>query len=557
MLTHLSVRNVVLIDKLDLDFDAGLTVFTGETGAGKSILLDSLSLALGARADGELVRYGEKEAVVSACFSVPLAHPAGALLSAHGCDFSGELILKRIVSADGRSRAFINDEPVSVSFLKTVGDMLVEIHGQFASHRLLNSGTHLATLDAYGHLSGDVEACRHSYTQWQYKKRMRDEAEQSLMLAQKEEEFLRSSVSDLEQLNPKADEEEKLTERRTTLMNSEKIVSAFNTAYGMMSDENHGCMRILETALTQLERANELAHDAVSGTVQQVSQALVLLEDAMADLERETEKWGDVSELPEIDDRLFALRDMARKHQVAISELPELLVKLKKQVSQLEKGETAIVQLRQEEEEARADYIKCAELLSKKRQKSASLLDKGVKAELPALKLGKATFQTDIQRLSETDWSESGIDKVIFLVSTNKGTPLAPINKIASGGELARFMLALKVNLAATDEMNTFVFDEVDSGVGGATAAAVGARLLQLADSHQVLVVTHSPQVAAYGKNHYSVHKTEQQSAVVATASMLTDETRTDEIARMLSGEKITKTAHDMAQELLNSCSKK
>lgn len=557
MLTHLSVRNVVLIDKLDLDFGAGLTVLTGETGAGKSILLDALSLALGVRAETALIRHGEKEAGVTVCFTLPENHPVCALLRERGYGYTGDLILRRTVSADGRSRAFVNDEPVSISFLKSIGDLLVEIHGQFASHRLLDPATHLETLDAYGLLADSVNSCRQAYELWQDKKKQRSVAEQEILSAQREEEFLRTSVADLEKLDPQPDEEETLTQRRTSLMNSEKIVSALNAAYAILADEDSGCSHLLGSALTQIERADEWSENALADVTGQVSQAVALIEDAVSGIERETENWGDVSELPMIDDRLFALRDAARKHHVSIAELPDLLGKLKQQITQLETGEDALVVLRHGEEKARLAYIGLAETLSGLRKQVAARLDRAVMDELPALKLGKATFKTDIARLSESEWTATGMDKVAFLVATNKGTPLAPIHKVASGGELARFMLALKVNLTTGDNGNTFIFDEVDSGVGGATADAVGARLKQLSRQHQVLVVTHSPQVAAYGDFHLTVHKEEREAAVITSVSPLTGIDRQDEIARMLSGSAITGTARTMAQELLEICSKR
>ncbi len=557
MLTRLSVRQIVLIEKLDLDFNSGLTVFTGETGAGKSILLDSLSLALGARADIGLIRHGEKEASVTACFSLNMVDSVGILLAEHGISFDGELILRRTLSVDGRSHAFVNDEPVSIGFLRKLGDFLVEIHGQFASHRLLNPATHLDTLDMYGSLLESHTNCRHTYQLWQYKKEERNVAEQTLMQAQKEEEYLRHAVVELEKLNPLPDEEEQLIQKRTALMNSEKIVTALNTAYAMLSDEDMGCVKRLGEVLNQLEHANSWAENSLSDISEQTSHALALIEDTVGTLEKDMEKWGNISELPEIDDRLFALRDMARKHQVSISELPDLLVKLKEQLVCLEIGEAGLTTLRQEEEKARLEYLACAEKLSKERLETAVRLDRAVSCELPSLKLNKAQFKTQIDRLSEDLWNESGFDKVSFLVSTNKGTPLAPIHKIASGGELSRFMLALKVNLAMADDVGTLIFDEVDSGVGGATADSVGARLQQLAETHQVLVVTHSPQVAAYGQSHLTVRKEEKDTTVLTQVMPLTGQERIDEIARMLSGSEITQTACSMAQELLSTCSKK
>lgn len=557
MLSSLSVRNIVLIDRLDLDLQDGLNVFTGETGAGKSILLDSLSLALGMRADSSLVRHGAAEASVTACFSVGMSHPAGMLLCGHGYGFEGEIILRRVITPDGRSKAFINDQPASVGFLKTIGDSLVEIHGQFASHRLLNPATHLETLDAYGALADKVTACRRAYHQWQYKKQRRDEAERQLMQARQEEEFLRESVADLEQLAPRPDEEESLVQRRAALMNSEKIVSALNTAYALLSDDGAGVERQLSAALAQLERANVWSDGSTSELVASLNEASAVIGDAIGELERETEKWGDVSELPAIDDRLFALRDRARRHQVTIGELPALLTQMKARLASAEQGEEAIAVLRKEEEADRLAYVSCAQILSRARQEAARKLDMAVRAELPALKLGKASFETALSVVSEEEWGEAGMDRAAFLVSTNAGAPAAPIHKVASGGELARFMLALKVNLAKADQITTMVFDEVDSGVGGATAAAVGGRLARLAEEHQVLVVTHSPQVAAFGATHYTVRKGERDGGTVTEVSALTADERQQEVARMLSGEDITETARVMARELLETCSKK
>ncbi|MDY6407409.1 MAG: DNA repair protein RecN [Pseudomonadota bacterium] len=557
MLRSLSIRNIVLIDKLDLDFSDGLTVLTGETGAGKSILLDSLSLILGGRGDASLIRQGTDELSVTACFELPVSHHLGMMLSAHGYTFDGTIIVRRILGRDGRGRAFINDTPVSISFLKTVGDSLAEIHGQFASYRLMNPITHRDTLDSYGNLGEKCTQCRHAFEQWKYRQRERIDAEKTLVRAREEEEFLRQSVQDLEKLDPQSDEEQDLIARRTRLMNREKIISALGQVYQQLSDEDTGGLKILAEALAQLEHADTLTGGELSPQTQQLSESLSMVSDVAETLTSIQEKWGDISELPAIDDRLFALRDMARKHQVSISELPTLLLRLKKELTQLELGEDALVALSRREGEARLAYISVAEELSRLRHEAAIRLDSAVEGELPALKLGKATFKTEIQKLNESDWTENGMDKVSFWVSTNKGMPLSPIHKVASGGELTRFMLALKVNLSATDETGTLVFDEVDSGVGGGVADAVGFRLKRLSCNHQVLVVTHSPQVAAYGLTHFKVQKEETSSGVLTSVVTLGGETRQNEIARMLSGEKITQTAITMARELLETCSKK
>ena len=559
MLSALSIRNVVLIEKLDLDFQKGLCVFTGETGAGKSILLDSLSLVLGARADSSLVRHGCDSLSVTASFSVSLAHPIHKVLLEHGLtdNSDDDIILKRTVSKEGKSKAFINDQPVSVSLLKSIGDTLVEIHGQFASHHLLNPAVHLDVLDAYGHLRETVADCRRAYRMWQYKKSLRDDAEQRLIQAKQEETFLKDSIDDLRTLNPLVGEEEELMQKRTVLMNAEKIIAGLNTAYQLISDESQGAVRQVGQALWQLDKANTLSDGEFSDIFTLAEQAEAALADATAGLERAMQNWGDVSQLPQIDDRLFALKDMARKHHVSVGELNGLLVAFEQKLLSLENGHNEIAALQKEEEDARLTYIECAQKLSAERLKTAKKLDRAVAEELPALKLSKASFLTQIQEVPSHEWNEHGIDKVIFMVSTNTGVPFAPIHKIASGGELSRFMLALKVNLAASEQLETLVFDEVDTGIGGATAAAVGERLSRLSDDCQVLVVTHSPQVAAFGAHHYVVGKSEKNKTVITQVNYITDDNRLMELARMLSGAEITESGKQMAQELLvKSCKK-
>ncbi|MBR5130344.1 MAG: DNA repair protein RecN [Alphaproteobacteria bacterium] len=559
MLSALSIRNVVLIEKLDLDFQKGLCVFTGETGAGKSILLDSLSLVLGARADSSLVRHGCDSLSVVASFCVSLAHPVHKVLLEHGLKTEAEddIILKRTVSKEGKSKAFINDQPVSATMLKSIGDALVEIHGQFASHHLLNPAVHLEVLDGYGHLTDVVANCRRAYRMWQYKKSLRDDAEQRLMQAKQEETFLRDSIADLRSLNPVEGEEEELIQKRTVLMNGEKIVAALNTVYQLLSDEGQGAMHHIEQALWQLDKANALSDNEFNDIFVSTEQAESALADAVANLERSMQNWSDISQLPQIDDRLFALKDVARKHHVSVSELTELLADFEQKLSALENGHDEIASLQKEEENARLTYIECAQKLSAERIKAAKKLDKAVSEELPALKLSKASFLTQIQEIPSHEWNEHGMDKVVFMVSTNTGTPFAPIHKVASGGELSRFMLALKVNLASSEQLDTLIFDEVDTGIGGATAAAVGQRLAKLSNDCQVLVVTHSPQVAAFGAHHYVVGKSEQKGAVVTQVRFISDDERLMEVARMLSGAEITESGKQMAQELLDKSCKK
>ncbi len=551
MLVSLSVRNVVLIEKLDLTFHAGLSVFTGETGAGKSILLDSLSLVLGARADSGLVRHGTAQLSVSAAFHLPDLHPVWGLLAEQGIDREDDLLIRRIVTADGKSKAFVNDQPVGVAFLKTIGDLLVEIHGQFASHRLLNPATHLGVLDMYGGLSPLVLACGSAYEIWQQKKAERLAAETALEQAVQEEEFLRGAVADLEHLKPKKGEEAELTQQRTVLMNGEKIIESMNAAFQALSGEDNGAAHQMAMAARYIDRANQLTDGAFDAILTACDEAQERIAEAVSSLESATEKWGDVDALPAIDDRLFNLRDMARRFQTNIDDLPDVLEQFKTQLAALEQGTDSIATLRRAEEKARLAYVTAARELSVKRHETAGQLDKLVARELPDLKLTKARFETQVTALPENAWNATGMDAVTFMVSTNAGVPVAPLNKVASGGELARFMLALKVNLAKAESIETLVFDEVDSGVGGATAAAVGERLRRLGAEHQVLVVTHSPQVASFGEHHLTVAKGEENGAVTTRVTVLDETCRLNEIARMLSGAEITATAREMAKELL------
>ncbi len=557
MLTSLSIRNVVLIDKLDLTFDTGLAVFTGETGAGKSILLDSLALVLGARADTGLIRHGQTQLSVTAAFSLPETHRVFQQLSEQGIDLSDDgILLRRIVGKDGKSKAFINDMPVSLSFLKNIGEQLVEIHGQFAAHSLLNPSTHLSVLDSYGHLQSSTNACKKAFEAYKEALNARMNAQIKLNKAAEEKAFLTESIQDLEKLNPRIGEEAILSEKRNLLMNSEKIISCTDTAYQLLTDEQKGAAHQLTVMGRQLEKADQYAQGAFQEILNNIYQAQELLADVSGQLENMSEKWGDISELSIIDDRLFALKSMARKHQTDINSLPTLLEEMKGTLNHLEHSEETINSLLKKEEEAQKHYLKQAHLLSEERKKTALKLDRQIATELPDLKLEKALFKTQIEQKDEQNGDENGLDCISFLISTNKGVPPAPLNKIASGGELSRFMLALKVNLAQADATPTLIFDEADSGIGGATADAVGARLNRLAQECQVLAVTHSPQVAAHGIHHWTVSKNEQKDCIITHVKKLSESERLQEIARMLSGSQITQTAETMARELLEKSKK-
>lgn len=555
MLVRLSIRDVVLIERLDIAFTAGLGVLTGETGAGKSILLDSLGLALGERADSGLVRRGADQLTVAAQFDVAADHPAFGLLREQGLDADDDmLLLRRVVTRDGRSKAFVNDQPVSVGLLRQIGDMLVEVHGQFDSHGLLNPATHRGVLDAYGAASAELRACRGAYATWKAAADARARAEADLQAARAEEEALRGAEEELAALNPQPGEEAELAEKRSLLMNGEKLAEGLTGALQALEAGGAGVEGILRGAQRALDRVQPMAEATIAPIIEALERAAIeaaeahnLLDKAAADIDL------DPRHLEEVEERLFALRGLARKHGCATDELPGVLAELRRRLRALDDGGSDLVALAKAEQAARQAYLEAARALSKARKAAAMTLDAAVAHELPPLKLDKATFVTRVEDLPEEQWSAEGLDRVAFEVATNPGAAPGPIGKIASGGELARFMLALKVVLARVSPVPTLVFDEVDAGIGGATAAAVGERLGRLAADLQVLVVTHSPQVAAKGHGHWRVSKKASGDSVTTTIEQLTGEERREEVARMLAGETITNEARAAAASLMGA----
>jgi len=552
MLISLSIRDVVLIERLDLSFAAGLSVFTGETGAGKSILLDSLGLALGARAESGLVRFGAAQSSVTAQFDPAPDHPARALLAEQDMDAGdASLVLRRVLTADGRSRAYVNDQPVSVGLLRRIGDALVEIHGQFESHGLLDSATHQGVLDAFGGLEAHKGLTASAWEDWRAAKAARAEAEASLAKARAEEESLRQMFEDLDTLDPKPGEEAALAQSRAVMMHGEKLLEAMNAAQTALTGRGE-VESALRTAQRALERVAERAEGKLDGVIAALDRAAVEAAEATGLLERASSEIDlDPRHLEKVEERLFALRSAARKHGVPPDDLAPLRDRLGRQLAELEGGGGDLARLARQEQNARIAYVELARALSKSRCAAAAALDTAVAAELPPLKLEKARFQTRIAALEETAWGANGLDAVGFEVATNPGSPPGPLGKIASGGELSRFMLALKVVLARVSPTPTIVFDEVDSGIGGAVAAAVGDRLGRLAQTLQILVVTHSPQVAARGLHHYRVAKAETKGAVVTGVDQLPASARQEEIARMLSGETVTDQARAAAAALM------
>lgn len=550
MLQSLSIRDVVLIDRLDIAFAPGLTVLTGETGAGKSILLDSLGLALGARAEGGMLRPGASQLSVAAEFALPADHPAWAVLADQGIEASQQLILRRVIGADGRSRAFVNDEPASVGLLRRLGETMVEIHGQFESHTLLDPASHRQVLDAFAGADGKAVAA--AWAAWRSAAEVRAAAEADLAGARAEEDFLRHAVGELDAIDPKPGEEAELAARRVTLMAGEKLAEAMEAARQALSRPAD-----IEAALQSAHRTLERVADKAGGRLDPVlagldraameaAEARALLENVAAALDL------DPRNLERAEERLFGLRALARKHNAAVDELPALRERLYARLAAIDSGGDALTRLAAEEAAAQTVYLEAAAALAKARRAAAAKLDKAVAAELPPLKLDKARFATRVETLAEAEWGPAGMDRVAFEVATNPGAAPGPLAKVASGGELARFMLALKLVLARTSPVATIVFDEVDADVGGATAAAVGERLARLARGLQILVVTHSPQVAAKGAHHWQVAKSDDgKGGTVTRVVALVAAGRREEIARMLAGAKVTDQARAAADSLL------
>ncbi|MAF96730.1 MAG: DNA repair protein RecN [Rhodospirillaceae bacterium] len=551
MLTTLSIRDVVLIGRLDLSFHAGLCVLTGETGSGKSILLDALGLALGMRAEARLVRHGADQASVTALFDLAAGHPVLETLNEHGiAGLEDGLMLRRVLGADGRSKAFINDQPVSVQLLKETGGGLVEVHGQFENQRLLNEAAHRGLLDSFGDLSAGLKITGDAHKGWKDAAGARIRAEADMEAAGRDGEFLRHALDEITALDPKPGEETGLARQRTLMMHGEQLVAAMNTAAEELRGDG-GALRSLEGALRELKRVAEKAGGRLADTLDALARAQSETAEADALLEAAAVMDLDPRSLEQAEERLFALRALARKHSTEVDGLAEVAEDLAAKVQGLEDGGARLAELTKAEKQARETYESAAAALSQGRGKAAGELDKAVARELKPLKLEKAKFTTALDDLPEDAWGPDGRDKVVFQVTTNPGAPAGPLAKISSGGELARFTLALKAVLAQADPVPILVFDEVDSDVGGAVAAAVGERLAGLAGDAQVLVVTHSPQVAARGMHHWLVSKSDADPGVLTTVDALSDEGRKEEIARMLAGAKITDEARAAADSLL------
>ncbi|WP_066719959.1 DNA repair protein RecN [Sphingomonas pituitosa] len=551
MLTALSIRDVVLIEALDLEFGEGLGVLTGETGAGKSILLDALGLALGARADSGLVRSGAAQAVVVASFVPPAADSAIAnLFAQNGMELEpGEpLLVRRLVKADGGSRAFVNDQPASAGFLRELAPHLVEIHGQHDDRGLLNPRGHRLLLDAFGRCDAGPVAIAHRA--WRAAEDALAVARAEQDSAERDREWLEHAVTELAALAPEEGEEERLAERRAAMQRGEKIATDLQGIADLLEGSDGGLARLRQAARI-LERVSD-DHEALAEALAAIDRAITEGSEAQAQVDAAAEALAfDPAALEADEARLFELRAIARKHRVQPDDLPALLAELSGRFERLTSGGAGIARLEKAATQAHAAYRDAAQTLSAVRTMAAARLDAAVAAELKPLKLDAARFRTMVAPLDESQWSAAGMDRVEFEVSTNPGAPFAPLMKIASGGELSRFILAMKVALAEEGGARTLIFDEIDRGVGGAVADAIGERLARLAQGSQLLVVTHSPQVAARGARHLLIAKSHDGIVTRTGVTPLTPEQRREEIARMLSGAEITPEARAQAERLL------
>jgi DNA repair protein RecN (Recombination protein N) len=551
MLTGLSIRNVVLIEALDLVFGPGLSVLTGETGAGKSILLDALGLALGTRADSGLVRQGSEQAGVTASFDPPApGSPVALLLTDNGLDMEpGEpLVIRRTVKADGGSRAFVNDQACSAALLRELGTALVEVHGQHDDRGLMNPRGHRALLDLYGRC--DTAAVAGAHTAWQTAQARLDAARADLAAAVTERDWLAHAVAELNAFAPEPGEEDALAGERATMQKGARLTDDL-AALSTLFDGSDGGLSQLRQAARRLDRiAGE--HDLLADALAAIDRALAEAGEAEEHLRIAVEALSvDPARLDAIEVRLFDLRALSRKYNVQADDLPEFAAEMAEKLSRIDAGEEGLAVLEKAAAEARDAYVAAAAALTDARRTAAVRLDAAVAGELAPLKLDAARFQTAVETLDEGQWGPGGADRVEFLISTNPGAPFAPLTRIASGGELSRFILALKVALAERGGAATMIFDEIDRGVGGAVASAIGERLARLAAGGQVLVVTHSPQVAARGAAHMLIAKASEGTITRTGVRALGDGDRREEIARMLSGAAITPEARAQADRLL------
>ncbi len=560
MLNRLTIQDVVLIDHLTMEFGDGLCVLSGETGAGKSILMNALCFVTGARGDSEIVRPGTTRAQVTAEFSLGKDAPALAILDEHEIEApAGALLLRRSIDGVGRGRAWINDQQVSVRLLRSLGEELLEVHGQNDGHGLLNPATHMEFVDAFDGLSspgGAATEVRQTYASMTGARKALSEAEQAFEQHRADEEYLRHVVDELDALAPQAEEEAELADRRIQMQQGEKIATVLENAIGEMTKRG-GMEATMRGVMRRLERLNETT-SGLDETLEAFELAVGSTAEATAELLSAQQRLTfEADELERTEERLFSLRAAARKHGCSVEQLPQMQAELHGKLLEVEQGEENLAGLRATFAAAKEAYRKAAEQLSADRHKACRQLDKAINRELAPLKLDRARFRTAIDIQAEEHWSSHGMDHIHFEITTNPSAPFGPLNKIASGGEMSRIMLALKVAAVKTNSEKTLVFDEIDQGIGGAAAHAVGERLRSLSLREQVLVVTHSPQIAAKAAQHWLISKSTSgldgdEEGFESTAEILDVSARLEEIARMLSGAKVTSEARLAAAKLID-----
>ena len=550
MLTHLYISNIVLIEKLNLEFGAGLNILTGETGAGKSILMDALALALGARSDAGLVRHGCDSASVIAEFDTINAELCK-ILDENGIDCDDNLILRRTLSADGKSRAWINDTPVSIKTLKQIGDTLVEIHGQFANHALLNPSTHRDALDAFGvatipDYAQLLSRTHDAYIAYHNAKKKLDDLQKILEKSASDRDFLTHNVNELSALGVQVGEEEQLASQRTSMMNAEKDSAILSDAIAALNPRGESLYDNIYTAANILLRikTDPNPYTEQIDALYNAAQILSDVEEKLAPAEIDT------ATLDSVEERLFAIRAAARKYRVTADELPQKLAEMTEQLNAIENSDTELKKLTAIVKSAHSEFTALSTQLTNARADAAKQLHTRILAELPDLKLGNADFMAECAAAAP---SVNGCDDIVFMIKTNPGMPFAPLHRAASGGELARLMLALRVVLSNSGAGHTFVFDEIDTGISGATASAVGDRLNRLATGSQALVITHSAQVAGYADKHFKISKQTHDDTTTTTVTEITGDDRINEIARIISGAKITPESLATARTLIKN----
>ena len=550
MLTHLYISNIVLIEKLNLEFGAGLNILTGETGAGKSILMDALALALGARSDAGLVRHGCDSASVIAEFDTINAELCK-ILDENGIDCDDNLILRRTLSADGKSRAWINDTPVSIKTLKQIGDTLVEIHGQFANHALLNPSTHRDALDAFGvatipDYAQLLSRTHDAYIAYHNAKKKLDDLQKTLEKSASDRDFLTHNVNELSALGVQVGEEEQLASQRTSMMNAEKDSAILSDAIAALNPRGESLYDNIYTAANILLRikTDPNPYTEQIDALYNAAQILSDVEEKLAPAEIDT------ATLDSVEERLFAIRAAARKYRVTADELPQKLAEMTEQLNAIENSDTELKKQTAIVKSAYSEFTTAATQLTNARADAAKQLRTRMLAELPDLKLGNADFMAECATAAP---SVDGCDDIVFMIKTNPGMPFAPLHRAASGGELARLMLALRVVLSNSGAGHTFVFDEIDTGISGATASAVGDRLNRLATGSQALVITHSAQVAGYADKHFKISKQTHDDTTTTTVTEITGDDRINEIARIISGAKITPESLATARTLIKN----